>query len=99
MEKIQWNSINKKQNKLEQSKNEKSSPLTSIWQGITIGNFNWLLLENEFKFWQAPWGNYFLHYELTIEPPKKFTLKKLSYPLNLPYKLENNLIQIYNQKV
>ena len=30
MEKVQWNSINKKQNGLEQSKNEKSSTLPRI---------------------------------------------------------------------
>ena len=33
--------------------------------------FNWPLLEKELKFCQAPWENYFKHYELTIERNKK----------------------------
>ena len=60
MEKVQWNLINKKQNELEQSKNEKSSTLPhaphllsihySLWGGRTkFLNSQLVILENLWK--------------------------------------------------
>ena len=47
MEKVQWNSIDKKQNGLKYSKNDKSSTLPRMW--------NIMMASKDENKWKSPW--------------------------------------------